>query len=836
MNEKIRKRMRVYGIVQGVGFRPFVSRIADKSGISGSVCNKGPYVEIFAEGSGLEVASFRRMLTEDAPERSQILKVEEKVIAAEGSSEFLIIESEKVRGEIFVSPDIATCPRCREELFDKNDRRYLHPFINCTACGPRVTILDSMPYDRVRTSMGEFPMCPDCEYEYTHPETRRYHAQPVCCNDCGPELYILEPGAGNASGLAPREPGGRSAHMKPEAAGGEAAVRDAENRAEDRAEDLAEGAAQKPEIIGTDALLYTREVLRNGGIAAVKGIGGFHLCCDAASPEAVARLRKLKDRPFKPFAVMVKDLETLKRECVVEPGQEKFLDGPQKPILLLRKKSGPGVRMCADVAPDNPNIGAMLPYAPVQMLLFDYPDGKPMTDCFIMTSANPRGAPICREDADVLNNLGGMCDVILSNNRKIRLRADDSVMAWHGGGPYMIRRSRGYAPLPLMMGDQFQRKGRVLGIGGELKNTFCLAKDSLFYPSPYIGDLSDLRSVEALKQAVTRMEGLLEIEPEVVCCDLHPRYNSSMAARELGLPVTAIQHHYAHVLSCVAENDYFEPVIGVSFDGTGYGTDGTVWGGEFLIADTDGFRRAGCIGPFDQAGGDLAPKEGWRIAAALLREVYGACGKEEHIVRALGICGQSEMDILSAMIDKRINCVKSSSMGRLFDAASAVLGLRRVSTCEGEASMVLQFAAERFRETKGADAVEELSAAETVGSGSDLCLLRSDDGGGEFRIPAAGIIGELAERRLGGEDVDRLAYVFHRQAAALIAAGCEEARRESGLETVALTGGVMQNLLLLDLTVPELKKRGFRVLTHRMIPANDGGIGVGQALYALTHL
>ena len=331
MDEKIRKRLRVYGIVQGVGFRPFVSRIAEQAGISGSVCNKGPYVEIFAEGRSAEVDSFRRMLTEDAPERSQILKVEEKALDPEGSSEFLIIESEKVRGEIFVSPDIATCPRCRAELFDKKDRRYLHPFINCTACGPRVTILDSMPYDRVRTSMGEFPMCPDCEYEYTHPETRRYHAQPVCCNDCGPELYILEPGG-----------------EKAEAAGADA--------------DAPEGGRRRrPEITGTDALLYTRDVLRNGGIAAVKGIGGFHLCCDATDPDAVARLRRLKDRPFKPFAVMVKDLETLKRECAVEPGQEKFLDGPQKPILLLRKNTGPDVRMCADVAPDNPNIGAMLP-------------------------------------------------------------------------------------------------------------------------------------------------------------------------------------------------------------------------------------------------------------------------------------------------------------------------------------------------------------------------------------------------------------------------------------------------------------------------------------------
>ena len=536
---------RVYGIVQGVGFRPFVSRIADSCGISGSVCNKGPFVEIFAEGTQEQVSEFRRRLTADAPDRSSILKVDETSAEPTGSTEFKIIHSAKVKGDIFVSPDIATCPKCRAELFDPKDRRYLHPFINCTACGPRVTILDSMPYDRERTSMGEFPMCPECNFEYTHPKTRRYHAQPVCCNDCGPELYI--PGT---------------------------------------------------DIRGTDALLKTRDVIRSGGIAAIKGIGGFHLCCDARNADAVFRLRSLKDRPFKPFAVMLKDIETAKRECEVLPGQEEFLDGPQKPILLLKKKADG--KMTPAVAPDNPNIGVMLPYAPVQMLLFDYPDGKPMTDCFVMTSGNPRGAPICRSDEEAVRVLSKMCDIILSNNRKIRLRADDSVMSWHDGKPYMIRRSRGYAPLPFMVSKGF--KGSVLAVGGELKNTFCLAKDDLLYPSPYIGDMADLRSVEALTQAVDRMSRLLEIEPEAVVCDMHPRYNSTMFAHEYAkkhnIPCIEVQHHYAHILSCMAENDYHEPVIGVSFDGTGYGTDGSIWGGEFLLAEETGFKRAGSLGTF----------------------------------------------------------------------------------------------------------------------------------------------------------------------------------------------------------------------------------------------
>lgn len=756
-----RIRIHVYGIVQGVGFRPFVDRIAHRAGIGGSVCNKGPYVEIFAEGTPEQLSSFTTALTGEAPERSSILKVETSEISPEGQTEFRIIKSEKVKGQIFVSPDIATCPRCREELFDPKNRRYLHPFINCTACGPRLTILDSMPYDRVRTSMGEFPMCPECEYEYTHPETRRYHAQPVCCNDCGPELYI----AGT-------------------------------------------------DIRGTEALLKTREVIRNGGIAAIKGIGGFHLCCDATNEEPVARLRRLKDRPFKPLAVMMKDMATVRRECVVEDGMEKFMDGPQKPILLLQKKADG--TLCPSIAPDNPNVGVMLPYAPVQMLLFDYPDGKPMTDCFVMTSGNPRGAPICRNDEEAIPTLSPLCDIILSNDRKIRLRADDSVMSWYMGGPYMIRRSRGYAPLPFMTSRKFQ--GQVLGIGGELKNTFCLARDDLFYPSPYIGDLADLRSVEALRQATGRMEELLEIRPTIVACDMHPQYNSTAFAKELGLPVLEVQHHYAHILTCMAENDYMDPVIGVSFDGTGYGTDGTIWGGEFLLSRLDGFERLGSIAPFPQTGGDKSSKEGWRNAVSLLLQAYPERSAAEETIRGLQLCSDFELSLLEGMIDSNINCVTSTSAGRLFDAASAVLGFRRANSCEGEASMVLQFRAE---------------AALEHGEGIPLPESFSD---GTFRFPTDQMLRILAERRLAGENPENLAYVFHRTLADFIIRGCEIAREEKNINTVALSGGCMQNLLLADLCRRGLEEKKFRVLIHRMTAPNDGSIGLGQALYAMNYI
>lgn len=800
-NRTVRRRIRVFGIVQGVGFRPFIARLARETDVAGSVCNKGPYVEIFAEGPEDRVAAFAGRIRTDAPERARILKQEERPEPPFGESGFRIIESEKVRGDIFVSPDIATCPKCRQELFDPNDRRYLHPFINCTACGPRLTILDRMPYDRIRTSMGEFPMCPDCEAEYTDPATRRYHAQPVCCPSCGPRLYLLD------------------------GASGDCLVR-----------------GDRP------SLLAARRILREGGILAVKGIGGFHLCCDAANERAVSRLRKLKSRPFKPFAVMMKNRETVLRECVLQPGMEEVMDGPEKPILLLRKRRE-SARLAPSVCPDNPNVGVMLPYAPVQMLLFDYPDGLPMTDCFVMTSANPKGAPICRTDEDVLQNLSGLCDAILSNDRKIRLRADDSVMAWRAGGPYMIRRSRGYAPLPVMLSGErkrkLARKGAVLGIGGELKNTFCIATEDLLYPSPYVGDLSDLRSVEALKQAVSRMEDLLEQKPSAVICDLHPRYNSTLAARETGLPVTAIQHHYAHVLSCMAENDREDPVIGVSFDGTGYGPDDTVWGGEFLIADPAGYRRIGHLSCFPQAGGDLSSREGWRIAAALLDQ--NGAPDADALARDLGICSEQEFRMIRTMVRNHVNCVSSSSAGRLFDAVSALLGFRRCSTCEGEAAMVLQFRAEEWREQHPAEAerIRQEGFRGKTGIRTETGTriepeLRTEpemrtEPDGSFEIPVTEFFRALGEMRRAGEDPGRLAYGFHEWMARRILDGCREAGRISGLRTAALTGGVMQNTLLTDRAEKLLEESGFRVLTHRMIPPNDGGISLGQAYYGLYH-
>ena len=771
MNKKeLTWRIRVYGIVQGVGFRPTVSRHATSNGICGTVCNKGPYVEIYAQGQKKQMEGFLKALEVQPPKRAAILKINTKDVTAETDMHFEtfdIIESEKTKGEIFVSPDIAICEECKEEMYDPKDRRYLHPFINCTCCGPRLTILDALPYDRERTSMKEFPMCPDCAEEYEDETTRRYDAQPVCCNKCGPEVYLI----------------GRSER-------------------------------------GRDAITYTRRMISEGKIVAIKGIGGFHLCCDATNEEAVQRLRTLKRRPAKPFAVMAKDESVVKRECVVTPEQEMILTGHQKPILLLDKENGG--RLAPSIAPGNPKVGVMLPYAPVQLLIFQYDDGIKMPDILVMTSGNTSGAPICREDTEAVAELSHLCDAMLSHNRKIRIRADDTVMDFYKNEPYMIRRSRGYAPLPFMMSTEW--KGKVLAVGGELKNTFCIGVDSRFYPSPYVGDLEDLRTVKALQETIQRFQTLLEVHPQVVVCDLHPKYNSTVVAEELGYPIVKMQHHYAHILSCMVENDCQEPVIGVAFDGTGYGTDGTIWGGEILLADYEDFTRFGNITPFLQIGGDVSAKEGWRIAVSM---IYGYTKDRElagEIMKKLDLCSEKESKVQFAMADRKLNAVLSTSVGRLFDAVSAILGIRHKSSFEGEASMALEFAAEAY---------EQNNHVQKQNEKIDPLVYEED---GHIILNTQLLVQRIVEAKLQGADSSRLAYWFHEILAEQITAVCVEARNVSGRQKAVLSGGVFQNRLLLRLTEERLTEEGFEVLRHRMVPPNDGGIAVGQAAYGMAQL
>ena len=780
-----------------------MSRLADRYNISGSVCNKGSYVEIIARADESVIGDFVHAIEAEAPERSAIVKVKvmDYPLDIKAQSGFEIALSKHEDGQIFVSPDIATCPDCARELFDKNNRRYLHPFINCTQCGPRLTILDSMPYDREKTSMAGFPMCEACSDEYSDINSRRYHAQPVCCNDCGPELYTL---VGGASGTGRHE-----------------------------------GA------YGAAALLETRAVIRNGGIAAIKGIGGFHLCCDAGSEAAVQRLRQLKARPMKPFAVMMRDLEVVGRECRLEPEMEPLLTGPQKPIILIPRRHDSvesaeldsniqeeiktnsqirhRLRIAASVAPNNPNLGVMLPYTPVHMLLFDYPDDETISDILVMTSGNPSGAPICMNDEEALKYLSPMCDIILSNSRDIRIRADDTVMAFYRSKPYMIRRSRGYSPLPIVA--KRESSYAALGIGGELKNAFCLGDKGLFYPSPYIGDMADMRSVRALEAATTRMERLLEIQPDIIVGDMHPGYNTSEMARVIaereGVPVMEVQHHHAHMVSCMAENEYEGTALGVTFDGTGYGPDGTIWGGEFLLGDESGYERVGSIAPFIHAGGDIASREGWRIAYSMISTALGS-EAANRIGETLGLGDGKGRQSIDFMLGNNINTVKSTSAGRLFDVVSAVLGIKSASTFEGEASMALQFAAERA-EAQG------ISLAPYEGR-----LMNIDEE--QFELCTDTLLMELAARSLADQDTDQLAYFFHKALADMIVIACCYQRTRCEVNVVALSGGVFQNLLLLKLVDEGLEREGFKVLKHGVVPTNDGGIALGQAAAGIAAL
>ncbi|MBO5722439.1 MAG: carbamoyltransferase HypF, partial [Lentisphaeria bacterium] len=618
--------------------------------------------------------------------------------------------------------------------------------------------LESLPYDRERTSMKKFPMCPECGKEYYSIESRRYDAQPVCCNDCGPSLYLL-------------------------------------------GSDLKNG----------DAITRTRQMLMAGAVVAIKGIGGFHLACNARNRDAVERFRRLKNRPRKPFTVMMKDMAVVKKECVVTEAAGKWLDGCEKPILLLDKKTDS--TLPENLAPGNPTLGVMLPYAPLQMLLFDYPDGVENPDALVMTSGNVSGAPICRSEEEASQEIGVYCDAILSHDRDIRLRADDSVMTLYNDQPYMIRRSRGFAPLPLDL--ELDNSKNVLAIGAELKNAFCIVKKDLAYCAPHIGDMEDLRSVDALNESVNTFSNMLEFTPDKVVCDLHPGYHTTAIAESLKFPVCKVQHHWAHILSSMAENRVYEPVIGVALDGTGSGTDGKIWGGEVLIAGVDKFERFSHIKYFPLPGGDSASRAGWRIAAGLCHIIDPEYAADT--VEKLNICTPQEYKFIAAMIKNRINTVESSSAGRFFDAVSSLLGIANKSTFEGDAAMSLEFAAAEFLRTAAAlPALPEICWQE----GNEI-------------MPADELFRLLLKRRLRGEDVRESAYIFHRGLADMIIKSCEKAREKSSLNICALSGGTFQNKLLLDLCVNGLQKCGFKVLLHRLIPANDGGISLGQALYGI---
>ncbi len=847
--------IKIYGIVQGVGFRPFIARLF--AGCCGSVKNCGSYVTVLLcydektnmlrrrdkescknvkenrkctgeSCNSIKVSTDRAdelsgCIREQAPERAEIVDVQienisesefEKLLSLdipekgeEGKDFFIARSPEKkpANEPVFIPPDLAICDDCARELYDPSNRRYLHPFINCTQCGPRLTIIDSLPYDRPRTSMHKFPMCPSCEKEYTTPSDRRYDAQPVCCNYCGPRVSFLS---------------------------------------KTKNQDFCDG----------DAITQTRAALINGKIIAVKGIGGFHLYCDATNEKAVEELRKRKGRPAKPFAVMAHDMATVGAVCEIEyEEQEDLLTGHRKPIVLLKKRTSDVLKAATEkeddsfelddepksqtsnqpgiaysVAPGNPSLGVMLPYAPLQLLLFSYPDGldEKMPQVLVATSANRSGGVICRTEEEVEKTLGNVCDGILSHDREILTRADDSVVDFSEGKPYMIRRSRGYAPLPVTVEQSFFKQinspddcADVLAFGGELKNTFCIGKGRLLYPSSYIGDLSDVNSDRALEETVDRFLRMLDADPSVVVCDMHPRYRSRACAEAYvknnpGMKLIEVQHHYAHVLSVMAENHFYKQVIGVAYDGTGYGDDGTIWGGEIFLCDLNGYQRKWHISPFIFSGGDVAAREGFRVALSMLFDKYENTQDICDIIDSLGLCDVKYVKPLKVMHDRMMNSVMSTSCGRLFDAVSAVLGICRSQSFEGEASMGLQFAAERYLERKksqGEDASPEIHST-------------------------AELFYRIVDEKLGGKDSEELAYFFHKELARITVDEAVRIREESGCDTVALSGGCFQNTLLLALTKAGLEEKGFTVLTAHEVPPNDGGISLGQCLKGMHDL
>ena len=885
-------RTKLTGIVQGVGFRPFVARTAATYHIRGTVANKGPYVEIYAQGSDETCRAFLRAVKTEPPARAIILHMETEELqeTAPTFPDFQIIESAREQGPIYVSPDIATCDACLRELYDPKNPRYLHPFINCTNCGPRLTIEEAAPYDRERTTMKDFPMCDACAKEYHDPASRRYDAQPVCCNHCGPEVFLLKsPSLLPAGDACP--PSRAQANLRADGVSPSGIFKSARFT-------FPEGNAPSAnDHESNSAITIARRALIDGKILAIKGIGGFHLACDATNEQAVATLRKRKHRPKKPFALMAADMEAIEQIAFIENDkQRKLLTGHQKPILLLRKRQNAPI--APSVAPGNPKLGLMLPYAPLQLLLFHYPpDGLDahMPRLLVMTSGNPSGAPICHSDEEATKSLGTIADLILTHNRRIRLRADDTVLDWTENHPYPIRRSRGYAPFPIYYDTTFHCRGisantnaipprppanlradRVfpsgifkserftfpernapsasdheqnsattpqephsLAIGGELKNTFALACGPLLYPSAYVGDTTDLRTVLALRDSIPLMQSLLDIHPQLIACDLHPRYNTTALAHELAktmhIPLLPVQHHYAHILSCLAENDCHKTVLGIALDGTGYGPDGTIWGGEILAANLSSYTRLASIDPFDQAGGDKAPKEPYRIAIALLKSA--GLADEETIVQTLRLCTEQEYQAQTFLLARHLNTITSTSAGRLFDAMSTLLGFCQRPTFEGEAPMALQAAAETWASEHPDD----------VARFSPQCIpfptITSKEGTALLRIPTQELFNELAKRyttylvnSTPENAPNRLAYEFHARLANLLTATCAALRTQTNLATVALSGGVFQNTLLLHLTKQALIARNFTVLTHHQVPPNDGGISLGQAAAAQYYL
>jgi hydrogenase maturation protein HypF len=755
--QRLRVRVAIEGAVQGVGFRPFVYRLANDLNLKGWVSNSAQGVLIEAEGARERLAEFLQRVQTDKPSLAFIQDAQHTYIDPVGDAMFEIHNSETSgQKTTLVLPDIATCPDCLHEIFDPTNRRYLYPFTNCTNCGPRYTIIEALPYDRPNTTMRHFEMCDECRTEYENPLDRRFHAQPNACPKCGPHLELWD-----KTGLL---------------------------------------------LVGRhDALIQAANAIRNGAVVAIKGIGGFQLVADARNEASVTALRQRKRREEKPFALMFPSLEMLHDQCEISALETRLLSSPEAPIVLLwRKQDIPRCRHCRiarSVAPDNPYLGAMLPYTPLHHILM-----AELQFPIVATSGNLSDEPICIDEHEALERLSGIADLFLVHNRPIVRHVDDSVVRVMAGREMMVRRARGYAPLPIHVKTPLPP---LVAAGAHLKNTVAIAQGKNMFTSQHIGDLETVQAFEASQRAAADLQKLYDLRPVAAACDLHPDYLSTQAAEASGLPVVHVQHHYAHVLACMAEHNIEPPVLGVSWDGTGYGTDGTVWGGEFLRVTESGFERAAHLRTFRIPGGDKAVKEPRRVAIGLLHEIFGDDVFTMDWLPPVQAFLPKDLSVLKAMLREGINSPLTSSAGRLFDTVAAILDVRQCVSFEGQAAMQLEFTAAHI-------ATHEHYPFDIRGEQVDWePLIRAVLDDKQHHVPTAII-----------------AARFHCALAEMIVA----VARIVGEARVVLTGGCFQNCYLAERTIRRLQEEGFQPFWHEHIPTNDGGIALGQLVAAANEL
>ncbi|HME07574.1 MAG TPA: carbamoyltransferase HypF [Bryobacteraceae bacterium] len=760
----VRKRIQVQGVVQGVGFRPFVYRIAQSLGVRGHVLNSSEGVVIEAEAAENTLRQFLAVLQTDLPPLARIDSLTVSTMEPLGATSFAIRQSTAVAGQFaLVPPDVATCEECRRDFTRRSDRRYGYPFTNCTNCGPRYTIIRDVPYDRPKTTMEEFAMCPACQGEYDDPANRRFHAEPNACPECGPSLALL-----SADEMASDSPPRFSADVA--------------------------------------VLERTRNLLQQGEIVAIKGLGGFHLACDAANDRAVGLLRERKRRSGKAFALMARDIETVDRLCLVTPSDRALLLSSRRPIVLLSRRDNTGVS--GNVAPGNTRLGVMLPYTPLHYLLFE---NSPGYDALVMTSGNLSEEPIVSRNQEAWPRLKGLADHFLLHNREIQTRVDDSVVESFEDREYPVRRSRGFAPQPVDLGMPVQE---ILACGGQLKNTLCLTKDRYAILSQHIGDLENVETMEFFRETLDHLQRFFRVSPVAVAHDLHPNYLSTRFALEEsglrpGLRPIAVQHHHAHIASCMADNGLDGRVIGVALDGTGYGTDGKIWGGEFLTCDFADFVRCGHLGYIPLAGGDSAVRQPWRSALAYLGAAFGSESTSLPL-NLFQAVPPKQVAFVNKMISQNIQVVETSSCGRLFDAMASILGVRHETTYEGQAAIELEAVATDDPETYPVDF----------------------HGTGPFQIDFRKTIQSVVQDALQGTPVPVISGRFHRTMGQVVVDACDRIRESEGLNRVCLSGGAFQNLRLLKYSADGLRGRGFEVFIHRRVPPNDGGLSLGQAVIA----